>query len=105
MKNNTMKCSSIWIGIALACASTVTFAAESHMAEALKHAEAATKASDGKTVAEHADAAKTHAAVVSEHLTAGLKSLNDTIDHSKMGHDDMAKKSAEEAVTHLKAAQ
>ena len=105
MKYKTMTFSPLWVGIALACASTFTFAAESHMAEALKHAEAATKASDDKMVAEHADAAKTHATVASEHLTAGIKSLNDAIDHGKMGHAEVAKKSAEEAVTHLKAAQ
>jgi len=34
-----------------------------------------------------------------------LTSLTDAIDHGKMKHTDLAKKSAEEAVTHLKAAQ
>jgi hypothetical protein len=32
-------------------------------------------------------------------------SLNDAIDHGKLKHADLAKKSTEEAVTHLKAAQ
>ena len=35
----------------------------------------------------------------------GITSLNDAIDHAKIKHLDLAKKSAEEAVTHLKAAQ
>ncbi|MDD5272843.1 MAG: small metal-binding protein SmbP [Methylovulum sp.] len=105
MKNNTMKIAALWMGIILTGASFATYAADSHMAEALKHAEAAAKATDGKTVAEHAETAKTHASTASEHLTAGIKSLNDAVDHGKMGHTDLAKKSAEEAVTHLKAAQ
>lgn len=99
------KLTALLIGLALTGASSFAYAAESHMAEALKHAEAATKATDGKTVAEHATAAKTHAATASEHLAAGIKSLDDAIDHGKQGHADIAKKSAEEAVTHLKAAQ
>jgi len=50
-------------------------------------------------------AAKTHAKTADEHLDAGITSLNDAIDHGKLKHTDLAKKSAEEAVTHLKAAQ
>ena len=73
--------------------------------EALKHAEAAVKADNSKAIVEHADKAKTHAKAADEHLDAGLTSLNDAIDHAKMKHVDLAKKSAEEAVTHLKAAQ
>jgi len=74
---------------ALVIASFGAYAWESHMAEALKHAEAA----------------KAHAKTADEHLDAGITSLNDAIDHAKMKHADLAKKSAEEAVTHLKAAQ
>jgi len=92
-------------GVVLALASFGAYAGESHMAEALKHAEAAAKADDGKTIAKHAMAAKTHADTANEHLDAGITSLNDAIDHGKLGHGDLAKKSAEEAVTHLKAAQ
>lgn len=99
------KLTALLMGIALTGASFFAYAAESHMAEALKHAEAATKATDGKTIAEHATAAKTHAVTASEHLAAGIKSLDDAIDHGKQGHADIAKKSAEEAVAHLKAAQ
>jgi len=75
------------------------------MAEALKHAEAAAKADDAKAITEHAEAVKTHAKTADEHLDAGITSLNDAIDLGKMKHADLAKKSAEEAVTHLKAAQ
>ncbi|WAK03916.1 small metal-binding protein SmbP [Methylobacter sp. YRD-M1] len=100
-----MKLTSFLTGIALSLGSAGVYAGESHMKEALKHAEAAAKASDAKTVAKHAEQAKTHAMTADEHLDAGVKSLESAMEHGKMGHDDMAKKAAEEAVTHLKAAQ
>lgn len=89
----------------LGLSSLSAYAAETHMEQALKHAEAAVKATDGKTIAEHAEAAKTHVKTATEHLNAGNKSLDEAIEHAKQGHTDLAKKSAEEAVTHLKAAQ
>ena len=105
MKIYNMKLASLSAGILLTLVSFGAYAGESHMAEALKHAQAAVKADDGKGIAKHADAAKTHAQTASEHLSAGITSLNDAIDHGKLDHTDLAKKSAEEAVTHLKAAQ
>jgi O-acetylhomoserine/O-acetylserine sulfhydrylase-like pyridoxal-dependent enzyme len=105
MNLTNKKITSIYAVIVLTLATSGVYAGESHMAEALKHAEAAAKAADGKTIAEHAAAAKTHAQTADEHLDAGLTSLTDAIDHGKMKHTDLAKKSAEEAVTHLKAAQ
>lgn len=99
-----MKFTGLWIGIVLAFCSFGA-AAESHMEQALKHAEAAAKSSDGKAIAEHAESAKKHAKTADEHLDAGIESLDGAIDHGKQGHDDLAKKAAEEAVTHLKAAQ
>lgn len=95
-------------GILLTMASAGVYAAESHMVEAIKHAEASVKSADGKAVdaiVEHAVAAKTHADEAKKHLDAGITSLNDAIDHGKLKHADLAKKSAEEAVAHLKAAQ
>jgi hypothetical protein len=100
-----MKLNGLLLGIALTAGSLCAYAAEGHVAEALKHAEAAVKAADGKTIAEHAETAKTHAKIAEEHLDAGIKSLDSAIEHGKLGHADLAKKSAEEAVTHLKAAQ
>ncbi len=105
MKLKNMKLTGLLAGSVLAFASFGAYAAESHMAEALKHAEAAAKADDGKAVAEHAQTAKTHAKVADDHLDAGIKSLDDAIDHGKQKHTGLAKKSAEEAVTHLKAAR
>ncbi len=105
MELTNMKLTALSAGIILTFASFGAYAGESHMAEALKHAEAAVKADNGKTIVEHAEAAKTHAKTADEHLDAGITSLNDAIDHGKMKHADSAKKAAEEAVTHLKAAQ
>lgn len=92
-------------GLGLSVGPVIGYGAESHMAEALKHAEAAAAAADAKGIAEHAGVSKTHAKVADEHLDAGLKSLDGAVEHGKMGHADLAKKAAEEAVTHLKAAQ
>ncbi len=100
-----MKLNVLLTSLALTLSPYCAYATESHMAEALTHAEAAAAATDGKTVAEHAEAAKTHAKTADEHLDAGIKSLDSAIKHGKMGHTDVAKKAAEEAVTHLKAAQ
>lgn len=99
------KLTGLLAGLVLAFGSGAACAAESHMAEALKHAEAAAKATDGKAIAEHAEAAKTHGQVADEHLDAGIKSLEGAIEHGKLGHADLAGKAAAEAVTHLKAAQ
>lgn len=106
MKLTNIKLSGLCAASVLTLASFGAYAVEeSHMAEALKHAEAAVAAVDGKTIVEHAEAAKTHAKTADEHLDAGITSLNEAIDHGKLKHDDLAKKSAKEAVTHLKAAQ
>ncbi len=104
MKLINMKLTGLLTGAVLIFASLGAYA-ESHMAEALKHAEAAAKADDTKSIVKHAEAAKAHAKTADEHLDAGITSLNDAIDHGKMKHADSAKKSAEQAVTHLKAAQ
>jgi hypothetical protein len=105
MKFTTMKQTGICAAIALTLASFGVYAGESHMTQALKHAESAAKADDSEAILEHAETAKTHAKTADEHLDAGITSLNDAIDHGKLKHTDLAKKSAEEAVTHLKAAQ
>ena len=105
MKLINMKLSGLLAGTVLTVASFGAYAGESHMTEALKHAEAAAKADDSKSIVEHAEAATTHAKTADEHLDAGITSLYDAIDHGKMKHADSAKKAAEEAVTHLKAAQ
>lgn len=100
-----MKFTGLLVGIALTVVSLSAYAEETHMAGALTHSEAVAKAADGKAVVEHAEAAKAHAKISLEHLTAGIASLDGVIEHGKLGHVEVAKKSAEEAVKHLKAAQ
>lgn len=107
MKSN-IKCLGIISSLLFTLASLDAYAGESHIAEAIKHAEATVKAADGKAVdgiVEHAEAAKAHAITADENLNAGITSLKDAIDHGKLKHADLAKKSAEEALVHLKAAQ
>lgn len=105
MKFTNTKLIGLLAGILLTFCSFSTYAEEKHMAQALEHAEAAAKATDGKDIAKHAEMAKTHAKTAEEHLNAGIQSLNGAIEHGKKGHNDLAKSAAEEAVTHLKAAQ
>ena len=105
MKPTPIKLAGLLAGIALAFGPLGAYAAESHIAQALKHAEAAAKATDGKAISEHAEKARDHAKTADEHLDAGVVSLDGAIEQAKQGHADLAKKSAEEAVTHLKAAQ
>ncbi|QSA97744.1 small metal-binding protein SmbP [Methylococcus sp. EFPC2] len=100
-----MKITGLLAGIALTLATFCAYAAENHVAEALKHAEAAAKATDEKAIAEHAETASSHAKISDEHLDAGIKSLEYAVKHGKLGEVDAAKKSAGEAVEHLKAAQ
>jgi hypothetical protein len=105
MERANMKLAGLWVGIVFTLASYYAYAAESHMAEALTHAEAAAKAGDAKAIADHAETAKIHAKTADEHLDAGVRSLDGAIKHGKQGQADLAKKAAEEAVMHLKAAQ
>jgi hypothetical protein len=85
-----------------------------HVQEAWKHTEAALRAGDQgdvKGVGEHARTAKVHVesalaqSTIDEHLIAARKSLDSAIEHSNMGHADMARKAAEEALNHLNAAK
>jgi hypothetical protein len=89
------------------------FAQEDHKAEATRHALAAVEAGkkgDAAAVGEHAAMAKTHAEAAEQekanpHLEAGIKNLNEAIEHARMGHADVAGKAAEAACAHLKAAE
>jgi hypothetical protein len=100
-----MKLTSLVAGTILAFSSFYALAAENHLGAAIEHAEAAAKASSAGNVTEHAEAAEKAAKESQTHLNAGIERLNDAIEHGKAGHTDMAKKSAGQAVEHLKAAQ
>jgi hypothetical protein len=94
-------------------AGTALRAEENHKAEALKHALAAAESGqkgDAAAAGEHAKAAKVHAEAAEKekanpHVEAGIKNLNESIEHAKLGHAQMAGESAEAAATHLKAAE
>ena len=55
MKLTNTKISSLWAGLIMIFCSCYAYAEESHITQAIKHAEAATKAQSGKAIAEHAE--------------------------------------------------
>lgn len=85
---------------------------ENHVAEAVKHAEAAVaecKNDNAKAAASHATRALTHAEAAEKvkpnpHITEAKTHLNQAIDHGDMGHAKEAGEHAQEAVNHLKMA-
>ena len=85
-------------------------AGQSHLDEAIQHAEAAVASTDGKTVAQHAEEAKTHAKAAkndktdAKHLDEGIKCLDGAIKEGNDGNLDAAKKEATDAVKHFKQA-
>lgn len=94
------------IGLFFFC--TVIFAAESHLNEAIKHTEMALQSTEVKSIAQHMEEAKTHSeAAQSEqtadsHLNEGIKKLDEAVKESQLGAAELAKKAAQEALTHLK---
>ncbi len=105
MKTNTKKHSTLMVAIILAAVSSASFAIDNQLGTALGHAESATKTDDVKAIETHAEAAKTAITNLELHLKEALNCLNSAIEHSKHGHVELAKKSAEDAVKHLKAAK
>jgi soluble cytochrome b562 len=85
-------------------------AGQSHLDEAIQHAEAAVASADGKTIAKHAQEAKTHAQAAkndktdAKHLDEGIKCLDGAIKEGNDGNLDAAKKEATDAVKHFKQA-
>ena len=92
--------------------SVSAFVAGNHLEEAIQHADTAVRAPNGKTIAEHAEIAKTHAMAVktgktlsspdNEHLQAGIMSLHQAIKKGKLGAEDSARKAASDALAHFK---
>ncbi|WP_394807352.1 small metal-binding protein SmbP [Nitrosomonas sp.] len=85
-------------------------AEQSHLDEAIQHAEAAVTSADGKTLAKHAQEAKTHAKAAkndktdAKHVDEGIKCLDSAIKAGNDGNLDVAKKEATDAVNHFKQA-
>jgi hypothetical protein len=100
-----MKVTILSAGIALTAGSFAVYAEENHLQQAVEHAMTAAKETDAKAIAQHAEEALKHAKVADEHLDAGIKSLQEAIEHGKQDHGSVAQKAAEEATQHLTAAQ
>jgi hypothetical protein len=100
-----MKLTTLLSGIVLSLGSYAAVAEENHLQQAVEHAMMAAKQTDGKAVAQHAQESLKHAKTADEHLDAGLKSLQEAVDHGNQNHGDLAQKAAQEATQHLTAAQ
>ncbi|MFM8342021.1 MAG: small metal-binding protein SmbP [Methylomonas sp.] len=105
MKTSTKKYYRSMVAMILAAVSTASFAIDNQLGTALGHAESAAKTDDVKEIETHAESAKTNITNLEQHLKEALNCLNSAIEHSKHGHVELAKKSAEDAVKHLKAAK
>ena len=106
-----MKTISLYAGILIMVLFSVSaIAADSHLDQAIQHDEAAVTSPDGKSIAQHAEEAKTHAKAAkndktdAKHMDDGIKSLDDAIKEGKGGNTDAAKKAARDAVNHFKQA-
>jgi hypothetical protein len=75
MKLTNMKLTGLLAGTVLTIASFGAYAGESHIAQAIKDAEAAANATEGKIIAEHAETAKTH--LISKILQLGEANMPD----------------------------
>jgi hypothetical protein len=93
------------ISIAMALSVNLSAVAEDdHLEQATKHAEEAADATDAAGVVKHAQTAQTHAKTASDHIASGMKALDSAVEHGNLGHTEMAKGAAKEAVKHFKAA-
>ncbi len=105
MKISRKKLSALCVGMVLGMGSINAGALDTHATLALDHAQTAAKIGDVKVIAEQLEMAKSHIRVIEAYLKAGNTSLDSAIAHAHQGDANLAKKSAEEAVAHLKAAQ
>jgi hypothetical protein len=85
-------------------------AGQSHLDQAIQHAETAATSSEGKAIVQHAQESKTHAKAAkndktdAKHLDEGIKCLDDAVKEGNDGNTDAAKKAATDAVKHFKQA-
>jgi len=77
---------------------------DSHLKEAIKHTQEAVQATDAKTIAQHVEEAKKHAAAAKseepedKHIQEGLKCLDDALRESRNDKTDSARKAASDAL-------
>ena len=97
----------------MAIFSSGALATSSHLDQAIQHAQAAVKSTDGDAVAQHAGMSKRHAVAAKsdndrvinrEHLDQGIESLNVSVSEGKDGNTDAAQQAATEAIQHFKHA-
>lgn len=115
MQFTKMKNPGLWIALSLIICSPLAVAQDNHhLAQAIMNAQAASRATTGEGVAEHAQMALTHAQAEmaadhpsseDTHVNAAIVSLNDAIEQGHEGHVNLAQKAAREAKSHLKAAR
>ena len=103
--------SSLFIMGVLAFSSFSVNAGNSHLEEAIQHTEAATEADGAKSIAQHAEEAKTHANAAraeksdDKHLQEGLKCLDDATREARDGKTEEARKAVTDALEHFKQAR
>lgn len=97
----------------MAIFSSSALATSSHLDQAIEHAQAAVKSTDGDAVAQHARTSKNHANAAKsdrdriinrEHLDQGVDSLNVAISEGKEGNTEAAREAATDAIKHFKHA-
>jgi hypothetical protein len=98
-----------FLGALVCVAGTISWAAQSHTDEAVKHAQEAItygKQGNADQLVNHAETALKHAEAAqmekaNPHIAEGIKGLKDTIEHAKQGHADTATNAAEGALKHF----
>lgn len=102
---------SIFVPVVFMVSSFNVHADDSHLKEAIKHTEEAVQAKDAKTIAQHVEEAKKHAAAAKSEkpedtrIQEGLKSLDDALRESKDGKEDSARKAAGDALDKFNQAE
>ena len=97
----------------MAIFSSNALATSSHLDQAIDHAQAAVKSTDGDAVAQHAGMSKQHANAAKSdndriinraHLDQGIDSLNVAVSEGKEGNTEAAREAATDAIQHFEHA-
>lgn len=97
----------VQVGLALLLSSfnDEAIAESAHLPQAIKHADSAASAMDGKLLAEQAEQANVHVRQSIEHLNQASIHFRDAKDHANQGHLEPAKHSAQQGRIHLDSAK
>jgi len=99
--------------IIMAIFSSNALATSSNLDQAIQHAQAAVKSTDGDATAQHARMSKNHAnaaksdsdrVINREHLDQGIESLDVAVSEGKDGNTGAAQQAATDAIQHFKQA-